>query len=275
MSRILLVDDDPLMHQLIESALAGQGHTMRHASGGEEGLAMLEREPFDLVLLDFVMPGMTGVEFMSRVRRTHHTVKCMMITAFGTPEAVIGALREQVCDFLPKPFTIAELRAAVATALSACSVGDIEVISASPEWIELRIPCTLDAVPPLQRLMKQFKADLPPQTYESIAYAFREMLNNAIEHGGKLDPSRYVTVSCVRLKRAIIYRIKDPGEGFDPKQLPHAAINNPSDNPAQHILVREEKGMRAGGFGILLAGQMVDELVYNQKCNELMFIKYL
>ncbi len=275
MNKILLVDDDPLMHQLIESALVTEGHTLHHAISGETGLALIEEEPFELVLFDFVMPGMDGIEFLARVRRNHRTLKCMMTTAHGTPEAIIGALREQVCDFLPKPFSIADLRAAVSHALLASSPIEIAVISATPEWIELQVPCVLDAVPTLQKLMKQLKADLPQEVRESISYAFREMLNNAIEHGGKLDPSRYVTVSYVRLKRAIIYRIKDPGEGFDPRQLTHAAINNPGDDPTQHILVREEKGLRAGGFGIMVTSQMVDDLVYNQHCNELLFIKYL
>ncbi|HWQ35657.1 MAG TPA: response regulator [Blastocatellia bacterium] len=275
MSSILLVDDDPLMHDLIEAALTREGHTLRHAPNGVDGLELLGRENFDLVISDFIMPEMNGAEFLARLRQDHPTLKCMMITANGTPEAVISALREQVCDFLLKPFTLAELRAAVSRALATCEAARIEVISARPEWIELHIPCALDAVPMLQKLMKQLKSDLPQEVRESVSYAFREMLNNAIEHGGKLDPSRFVTVSYVRLKRAIIYRIKDPGEGFDPAQLAHAAINNPDDNPAHHMLVREERGMRAGGFGILLTSQMVDELVYNEKCNELMFIKYL
>jgi CheY-like chemotaxis protein/anti-sigma regulatory factor (Ser/Thr protein kinase) len=275
MSSILVVDDDPLMHDLIDAALTREGHRLQHAPNGLEGLELVEQENFDLVLSDFVMPEMNGAEFLARLRQNHPTLKCMMITANGTPEVVLSALREQVCDFLLKPFTIAELRESVSQALAACDPARIEVVSASPEWVELRIPCTLDAVPPLQKLLKQLKADLPEDVRESISYAFREMLNNAIEHGGKLDPSRFVTVSCVRLKRAVIYRIKDPGEGFDPAQLTHAAIANPEDNPAQHILVREEKGMRAGGFGIMLTSQMVDDLVYNEKCNELLFIKYL
>jgi len=275
MGKILVVDDDPLLHEVIQAALATEGHTLRHASDGEQGLEMLGREPVDLVLTDFMMPGMDGVEFLERLRRGHPDLKCIMMTGHGTSEAVIGALCKRVCDFLSKPFTISELRTAVGAALKACPVVEIEVVSAKPEWIELRIPCDLAAVPPLQKLLTQLKADLPEETREAIAYAFREMLNNAIEHGGKLDPTKYVEVSYVRLKRAIIYWIKDPGEGFDPTQLEHAAVNNPSDDPFRHVLVRDEKGLRAGGFGILLTNQLVDELVYNERRNELMFIKYL
>ena len=79
----------------------------------------------------------------------------------------------------------------------------------------------------------------------------------------------------MRFKRAFICRIKDPGDGFDPSTLDHAAINNPKGNPVRHAFLREQKGLRGGGFGILLASQIVDDLVYNERHNEVLFIKYL
>jgi CheY-like chemotaxis protein/anti-sigma regulatory factor (Ser/Thr protein kinase) len=275
MGKILVVDDDPALHELIDAALTDDGHLMRHASDAERGLAMAAIEPLDLVITDFRMPKMDGVQFLEQLHRDHSHLKCIMMTGFGTPEAVIGALREKVCGFLTKPFNIADLRAAVNAALSTCVVSEIEIVSARPDWVELKIPCDLSAVPTLQKLLTQLKADLPDDTREAIAYAFREMLNNAIEHGGKLDPSKYVEVSYVRLKRAIIYRIKDPGEGFNLAQLEHAAVNNPRHDPFRHVMVRDEQGMRAGGFGILLTKQLVDEMMYNERGNELIFVKYL
>jgi CheY-like chemotaxis protein/anti-sigma regulatory factor (Ser/Thr protein kinase) len=275
MSKILLVDDDPVLHQLIEGALAGDGHTLLHTTDPQKGLEIVAREPVDLALIDFIMPEMDGFEFLDKLRRAHPKLKAIMITAYGTPTTVLNALRKQVCDFLVKPFSLADLRAAVSTVLEEDNLFEIEVISARPDWVQLRVPCDLAAVPLLQKLLIQLKADLPENTREAMAYAFREMLNNAIEHGGKLDPTNYVEVACMRLKRAIIYWIKDPGEGFDPEKLEHAAVNNPAGEPFRHVTVRDEKGLRAGGFGILLTRQLVDELVYNERRNELMFVKYL
>jgi CheY-like chemotaxis protein/anti-sigma regulatory factor (Ser/Thr protein kinase) len=275
MSKILVVDDDPALHQLIEGALTGDGHNLLHATEAEHGLEMLGGGEFDLALVDYVMPEMDGLEFLERLRRDRPNLKAIMMTAYGTPNAVLGALSRKVCDFLVKPFSIADLRAAVTAALNEGSLLNIEVISAQPHWVQLRVPCDLAAVPLLQKLLTQLKADLPEETREAMAYAFREMLNNAIEHGGKLDPTKFVEVLCIRLKRAIIYWIKDPGEGFDPEQLAHAAVNNPAGEPFRHVSVRDEKGLRAGGFGILLTDQLVDELVYNERRNELMFVKYL
>jgi CheY-like chemotaxis protein len=275
MGKILVVDDDPALHQVIEGALAREGHSFLHATDGKKGMELLAREKIDLAIIDYVMPEMDGLEFLERLRDGHPDLKTIIITAFGTPEAVLGALRKRVCDFLVKPFSIAELRGAIAAALQDNLPVEIEIISAEPHWVQLRVPCDLAAVPILQKLLTQLKADLPEDTREAMAYAFREMLNNAIEHGGKLDPAKYVEVLCVRLKRAIIYWIKDPGEGFDPSALEHAAVNNPAGDPFHHVSVRDEMGLRAGGFGILMTNQLVDELVYNERRNEVMFIKYL
>jgi CheY-like chemotaxis protein len=275
MSKILVVDDDPALYQVIEGALASEGHSLLHATDGRRGVDLLAREPVDLAIIDYVMPGMDGLELLEQLRSDHPGLKAIMITAYGTPEAVLGALRSRVCDFLVKPFSIAELRGAVASALHDDLPIEIEILSAEPHWVQLRVPCDLAAVPILQKLLTQLKAELPEETREAMAYAFREMLNNAIEHGGKLDPTKYVEVLCVSLKRAIIYWIKDPGEGFNPSELEHAAVNNPANDPFRHVSVRDEKGLRAGGFGILMTDQLVDELVYNERRNEVMFIKYL
>ena len=92
--------------------------------------------------------------------------------------------------------------------------------------------------------------------------------------GRRLDPKRRVRISYVRAKRMVIYRIADPGPGFKIDELAHAAINHP-DNPIGHMDVREQKGMRPGGFGILMVRAKVDELIYNEARNEVMFVKYL
>jgi anti-sigma regulatory factor (Ser/Thr protein kinase) len=151
----------------------------------------------------------------------------------------------------------------------------IEVVSARPDWVELLVPCERGMVDRIESFMAHLEADLPVDVRESIGYAFRELLMNAIEWGGRLDPSRTVRVAFLRAHRMLLYRIADPGPGFDVEGLSHAAIGHPDDDPTAHARVREEKGMRPGGFGILTVRAKVDELLYNEKRNEVMFVKYL
>jgi anti-sigma regulatory factor (Ser/Thr protein kinase) len=137
------------------------------------------------------------------------------------------------------------------------------------------VPCDLRAVEPIQRFLSHLHEHIPKETRDAVGAVFRELLNNAIEHGGKCDPSKRVEIKYIHLKRAILYSIKDPGEGFAIEDIEHAAFANPPDQPTRHMEVRQELGLRPGGFGIMLASQVIDELVYNEKHNELIFVKYI
>ena len=123
--------------------------------------------------------------------------------------------------------------------------------------------------------VERLGADLPEDVLDSVASAFRELLLNAIEWGGQLDPNRKVRIACLRTNRMLMYRIADPGPGFEFENLAHSAISYPEDQPFEHMRIREEQGLRPGGFGILMVKAKVDELVYNEKHNEVIFIKYL
>lgn len=149
----------------------------------------------------------------------------------------------------------------------------IEVISALPGWVELVVPCTREAADQIGQVVARLGADLPEDVLESVAFAFRELAMNAVEWGGQLDPNRKVRITCVRTERLLMYRIADPGPGFDFEKLDHAAVAHA--NPIDHVSVRAEKNLRAGGFGLLTVRELVDELVYNEKHNEVIFIKYL
>jgi DNA-binding response OmpR family regulator len=279
--KILVVDDDPELQDLVSFALKREGYEVTSAMDAFEGLELLEKEHFDLAIIDVMMPKMDGLMMLSQLRERDKDLRVIVMTALTTPETAIGALRDHASDFLAKPFDVGELLSSIGSIFElAPKEVSIEVLSARPDWIELRVPCDMAAIDPLERLMSQLKTDLPTITRESVTYAFREMLRNAIEHGGKNDPSRYVEVGYLRSPRIILYRIKDPGEGFSIESLyrpdgPIVAFLNPQGDPMQHEQVREEEGLRPGGFGILIARDLVDEMIYNERHNEVVLIKYL
>ena len=110
---------------------------------------------------------------------------------------------------------------------------------------------------------------------DNFVSAVREVLWNAIEHGGRLDPAALIQIDLLHSNRAISCFVKDPGPGFNPKLMKHAAINNPEDNAVQHALLREAAGLRPGGYGIMLAGNFVEEMIYNELGNEVVLVKDL
>ena len=274
--RILIVDDDRGLRHALSTLLAAAGHAVESAGDGPEALALLHDRPFDIVLLDIGLPSMSGLDVLGRARALATPPLVIMMTADDTPQSLLESVKRQAYRYLRKPFppnTIVEVVNDVAAPAAAAL--SFEVVSARPEWLELVAPCTLEMADRIQSFVMHLEAKLPEDIREAVAQAFRELLTNAIEWGGKLDPNRKVRISCVRMKKMLIYRIADPGEGFDIDGLRHAAISNPEHDPIRHLIVREEKGLRPGGFGLAMTRSLVDELVYNEARNEVLFVKYL
>lgn len=117
-------------------------------------------------------------------------------------------------------------------------------------------------------------SDLSDDLGEQLALAVDELLRNAIEHGCN-GGGGMVQFGYLRTRRMIQFQIKDNGPGFSMDMTPHAAINNPPEEPLRHAQYRTEKGMRPGGFGIMLVKQIADELIYNEAGNEVVLVKYL
>jgi anti-sigma regulatory factor (Ser/Thr protein kinase) len=115
---------------------------------------------------------------------------------------------------------------------------------------------------------------LPEDARDDVMMAFREILLNAMEHGAAFNRHKVVEVSAVRTERTIVFYVRDPGAGFSRDAIAHAAVANAPDDPAAHIEHRDELGMRPGGYGILLAQGIVDELMYSEVGNEVLLIKH-
>ena len=275
MSKILVVDDDRTTRHVLQTVLTGAGFSTAVARDGLEALRSLGKDQFDLLLLDVWMPRMNGLELLAKLRATEARPRVVVMTSDDAPETLLKAVREQAFKYVHKPVEAAQLLETVREALAASHPPHVEVISARPEWVELVVPCTREAAGHIEAVMSHLDATLAPDVRASIGYAFRELLLNAVEWGGKLDPSRTVRIACLRAKRLIMYRIADPGTGFKIDDLPHAAIGQSPDDPIAHMQVREAKGIRPGGFGLLTVRASVDELLYNEQRNEVVFVKYL
>ena len=273
MQRILIIGEEPaagvrMSHQL-------QACSTEIADGDAEALQLLRQRAFELVLTDPKSSVQEDLALVNEIENIRPGVKTIILAPAATPEDVIAALRARVFACFSSPFDKNEVAAMMSKALEASNWrSGIEVLSAEPNWIALRVNCQLLTADRLLRFMTEFRSDLADPDRSTLLTAFREILLNAIEHGAGFDSEKVIEVNAVRTKRAIVYRFRDPGPGFRGKPLPHAAINNPPDNPVAHLEVREAQGLRPGGFGILLAQQLVDELVFNEMGNEVLLIKH-
>ncbi len=276
MQRILVIDDDRVTRHLVRGLLAAEGFAVELAGDADEARRKMARTPFALLIVDVWMPGTNGLDFLAQLRERGETPRALILTADVAPETLLRAVSAQAYRCLHKPVDPKTLVEVVNQSLeSPPAAGSIQVLSSKPEWVELLVPCDAEAAERLRSFMAQLDADLPEDVRESVGSAFQEMLRNAIEWGGNLNPQAQVRIACIRTPRMILYRIADPGGGFRFDELRHAALNNPAGKPLQHVEEREKLGIRPGGYGIVLTRALVDELLFNETQNEVLFVKYL
>jgi CheY-like chemotaxis protein/anti-sigma regulatory factor (Ser/Thr protein kinase) len=276
LKRLLLTEADSAARQHISGALKCANLYVSTAEDGDDALRQLRARKFDLLLTSIQIPGPDGFELLARLRRRTRAPKVVVLISDEKPETLLQAMSARAFDFLAKSADSKDLARLVQSALtSKRGLSSIQLLSAQPNWLEMLVPCDLDVAERITRFIGYLQEDLPQTIREQAAHAFRELLHNAIEWGGRLDARRRVGVSYVRARRMLLYHIADPGSGFRFENLRHAAIANPPDQPTQHLDVRAQKGMRPGGFGLVLVKELVDELYYNQAQNEVVFIKYL
>ena len=106
---ILIVEDEPKMRRLLELQLAEEGFHARTAADAETGLQLLGKEPFDVIVTDFKLPGMSGLDFLHAVKRVNADLPVVLMTAFGTVESAVDAMKAGASDYVLKPFSLAEL----------------------------------------------------------------------------------------------------------------------------------------------------------------------
>ncbi len=116
--KILVVDDEPRIRDACKLVLDEQGFEVALAPDGDQGVEMIKNEHFDIILVDLMMPGLSGLEVLAYVRSKHPHTVVIVITGYATLEHSIEAMKRGAFDFIPKPFTPEQLRTVVDKALT-------------------------------------------------------------------------------------------------------------------------------------------------------------
>jgi len=271
----LLVGGDSQIEERLKSSLESKAWAIQHVRDNAAALLVALRKNFDLIITSEKTTGKEDIELLRKMRRIRPHTRLIILADESTPADVITSMRQHAFSYFSRPFSLDALGVMIQHAIDEpCWDDGIDVVSATPEWIRIRARCDFKTADRVLQFLDEI-GELPSAERNAVGVAFREMLMNAIEHGGRLDPNQQVEISYVRARHMVKCRITDSGEGFTLDEIPHAAIANPSDDPIRHTEYRESRGMRPGGFGVLLAQQLVDQVVYSEQGNEVILIKYL
>src|ERR1017187_4795878 len=116
-ARILIVDDEEIVIKSCLRILGGGNYHVEAAYDGREALRKIEENPYDVMILDVVMPNMGGLEVLRRVKETHPDMDVIMVTGLSLVDTVVQARKLGACDFISKPFEPDELKLVVQRAL--------------------------------------------------------------------------------------------------------------------------------------------------------------
>jgi DNA-binding NarL/FixJ family response regulator len=271
----LVVDGDPRVEAILDVALDPRHWNIQHASNNAAALAVALARPCELVLTSEKTSGKEDVELLRKIRRVRPHTRLLILTNETTPADVLASMREHAFSYFSRPLSYESLAYMIQLAAEGpCWDDGIEILSSTSAWIRLAARCDLGTAERLVQFINEV-AELPDKEKEDVATAFREILLNAIEHGGRFDPNQHVEVGYLRARHMVICRVKDPGQGFSLEEMRHTAMANPPEDPLRHAADREVRGLRPGGYGVLMARHFVDDLIYDEKGNDVLLIKYL
>lgn len=276
--RILVVDDEPHIRKVLTTVLGKcPDYHVETARDGREALDFLEAREFDwdLVISDMMMPRMNGYELIRALKEAAPQVSSLVLTAHKDDSNVVKCLQTGAYDFLLKPLSVEKLLAAVRHALERHDRFDghgdnFNVRSELEGWVELTAPSDFEYVERFQRFTSLLgNVPISDEDKEDIRVAIDELGQNAVEWGNKQDRNKQIHLSYCIFRDRIVFKIEDEGAGFNPDNL-----NDPSKDPLEHILNRMQEGKRAGGYGIFITRQLMDDIVYNERGNTVILTKY-
>jgi DNA-binding response OmpR family regulator len=270
--RVLIVDDERETNDLLADLVRARGLEPVQVFRGAEVQHALDTADPDVILLDLMLPDRDGFEICEQLKLNRETnlIPVLMVTALGDVKNRLRGVRVGANGYVTKPFTPPQIFAALDEALAWRRE---HVQKGTTGEIQFDVRSEMTHLHEMNNLLSDLYAHtrLTDRQVKDLKQAVMEMGANAIEWGHRRNADLALRITYRISPDRVTLVIKDQGPGFNPCKLPHAASE---DNPIGHLDVRNELGLREGGFGIMLARGLVDEFTYNEAGNEVTLVKH-
>ena len=204
-NKILIVDDEPFNLDLLEQELTDRGYVIERAANGGEALGKVHSFLPDLILLDYQMPDMNGLEVLKELRSRGNDVPVVMITAYGTIERAVQAMKEGAYDFIPKPFDPDHLALVVQKALERQRLKrDVEILSEEVGERYRLVVGKSAKILQAAELAKKAAASKATVLLLGESGTGKELFARAIHNWSDRNKSSFVAINCVGLSRELL-----------------------------------------------------------------------
>ena len=205
--RILIIDDETLMREYVEEAMSRAGHVVDAVSNGPQGLTLLDKNTYDIVISDLKMTPMDGLEVLREVRKRRPDTAVIMMTAYGTVENAVVALREGAADYILKPFTPEAIELAVERALERARISEENRYLRDELNAKFDFGAMVGTSGPIQKIYDQIRKVADTRATVLIrgeSGTGKELVARAIHHGGARRNRPFIKVNCAALSAGIL-----------------------------------------------------------------------
>jgi two-component system, OmpR family, response regulator len=269
---VLVVDHERDANDILAHLVRPHGFEPVQVYTGQDALATVSRHRPDLILLDLSLPDTNGFELCDRLKRNRETnlIPIIMLTAHHDAKERAAGVRVGANGYLIKPFTPEQLYQSMDDALA---WHDEHNQRGTTGEINFDIRSELTYLAQASDMLADLFAHSPltERHIKDLKQAVMEMGGNAIEWGHRKNAELVLRITYRIDPTSVTLIIQDQGPGFDPRDIPHAASD---EDPIRHLEIRNELGLREGGFGIMLARGLVDHFAYNERGNQVTMIKH-
>jgi DNA-binding NtrC family response regulator len=202
---ILVVDDDPYIQETLKDRLESLGYRVLLAADGQQALELLEHQDPQLVLLDIEMPGMKGLDVLKEIRRKERDVPVIMITAYGSIDLAVQAMKEGAYDFIPKPFDPGHVALVVEKAMERQRLkGEVEALSEEIDKRYRLIPGTSSKTKQAIDAAKKAAATKSTILLLGESGTGKELFARAIHNWSERKDRPFVAINCVGLSKELL-----------------------------------------------------------------------
>lgn len=209
--KILFVDDEHLLHSLFERLFARKGMKVTSCHSAVQAMEVLSKEEFDLVVTDFMMPDIDGLQLLAHIRQEHPRTRVIMITAHANVQHAVRTMQNGAIDYIPKPFSTTELVERV----QACLKQDVHELAkvaaeASPRRKKSKASAPIDyvgeheSIQRLKNLLPRVSKNKAPVFIQGESGTGKEILAKLIHHTSDRGSGPYVTLNCANLPRELV-----------------------------------------------------------------------